>query len=409
MSSKGGADYQLAWPRQLFQREAAALLTGYSKLKDWDDRCELLLEDAFVSGVPRDDFLAEEVTLKTPPSTDPRRSFLIDLLRRAPSLKEAATGRTPYWSERQRSRRPGAIALAGTVREFVRAISELDVRGYFEKAFDKDCVDAPAEVDPSALLEGEIGVANLWPLKADRLIEDRDLFCDVIEVLHDLVARPQARWLHSYSGCGWHYSAFSLETGRLLYRWRVNLLLDRSDLGLRLADEGEDAGRLVTVTDPVHIDLLAVMARRTDSSTSEVVAHAIALFRGRGAGEHDKRSAAVALAGVLEERRAFLKTELMSKDEGALFEIANRFAVRHRNDAQRADYDPAFLDWVFWWYLATVELIDRILARGQVNQPQSPSEDDEAAWTDPQQASQDFSQHDPWATPQSGYSDEPPF
>lgn len=128
------------------------------------------------------------------------------MLRLAPSLKEAATGRTPYWSERQRSRRPGAIALAGTVREFVRAISELDVRGYFEKAFDEDCVDAPAEVDPSALLEGEIGVANLWPLKADRLVEDRDLFCDVIEVLHDLVARPQAQWLHSYSGCGWHYS-----------------------------------------------------------------------------------------------------------------------------------------------------------------------------------------------------------
>jgi hypothetical protein len=130
VSSKGGADYQLAWPRQLFQREAAALLTSYSKLKDWDDRCELLLEDAFVSGVPRDDFLAEEVTLKTPPSTDPRRSFLIDLLRRAPLLKQAATGRTPYWSERQRSRRPGAIALAGTVREFVRAINELYVRGY---------------------------------------------------------------------------------------------------------------------------------------------------------------------------------------------------------------------------------------------------------------------------------------
>jgi hypothetical protein len=75
-SISSGADYQLAWPRQLFQREAA-LLTSYRKLKDWDDRCELLLEDAFVSGVPRDDFLAEEVTLKSPPSADPRRSFLI--------------------------------------------------------------------------------------------------------------------------------------------------------------------------------------------------------------------------------------------------------------------------------------------------------------------------------------------
>jgi hypothetical protein len=326
--------------------------------------------------------LVEEVTLKSPPSADPRRSFLINLLRRAHSLEEAARGRTPYWSERQRSRRPGAVALSGTVREFVRIVSELDARGYLEKTFDKDCVDAPAEVDPSALLEGEIGVANLWPLKADRLIEDRDLFCDVIEVLHDLVARPQARRFHSYSGCGWHYSAFSFETGRLLYRWRVNLLLDRSDLGLRLAEEGEDSGRLVAVTDLARADLVSSMATRTDPGTGDVVRHAIALFRGRNASEHERRSAAVALAGVLEERRTLLKTELMSKDEGALFEIANRFAVRHRNNAQQADYDPVFLDWVFWWYLATIELTDRILARGQASQPETPSEDDQPAWAD---------------------------
>ena len=67
--------------------------------------------------------------------------------------------------------------------------------------------------------------------------------------------------------------------------------------------------------------------------------------------------------GVLEERRPFLKAELVSKDEGTLFMIANQFAIRHRNEAQRADYDYAFLDWLFWWYLATIELTDRILAR----------------------------------------------
>lgn len=33
---------------------------------------------------------------------------------------------------------------------------------------------------------------------------------------------------------------------------------------------------------------------------------------------------------------------------------------KHR---QQGDYDPAFLDWIFWWYLAAIELTDRILAR----------------------------------------------
>ncbi len=360
MTSAGtGADYQLVWPRRLFQTETAALVNN-TKPKDWADRCELLLEDAFLGQAPRDDFVAE-------PASE-QRSFLIRLLRRAPTFKEAVVGRSPYWSERQRSKRPGAVSLEGTVREFVRVIDDLRHRGYFDKAFDRDCVDSPADPDqPSRLMERETGVSDLWPLSPDRLVEDQDLFCDVIEALHDFAARPRARWMHPYSGCGWHNSAFSFETGQAVYRWRVNQVLDRSDLGLRLADEGEDAGRLVAVTDPARVELVASMAERTDPGTGEVVRHAIALHRARTASEHDKRSAVVALAGVLEERRALLKAELTSKDEGALFQIANQFAIRHRRDDQRPNYDPAFLDWVFWWYLATIDLTDRILERRQVS------------------------------------------
>jgi hypothetical protein len=360
-SGARGADYQLIWPRLLFQTEAAALLNNYNKLDDWDGRCELLLEDAFVGEAPRDDFLALEYSRKDP--IDHRKSFLVSLLRRAPFLTEAAVGRAPYWSERKYARRPGAVSLVGTVREFVSVTNGLDVRGYFEKAFEKDCVDAPASVDPSVLIEREIGVANVWPLSQTRLADDKDLFCDVVEVLHDFVARPRARHIHNYAGCGWHHSAFSLEAGQALYRWRVNRVLDRSDLGLRLAGEGEDTGRLVATTDVARTELMASMADRAEPQTGDVVRHAIALFRSRNASEHDKRSAAVALAAVLEERRGLLRSELMSKDEGALFEIANRFAIRHRNDAQRADYDSNFLDWLFWWYLATIDLTDRILAR----------------------------------------------
>jgi hypothetical protein len=58
-----------------------------------------------------------------------------------------------------------------------------------------------------------------------------------------------------------------------------------------------------------------------------------------------------------------LKAELLTKDEGALFTIANQFAVRHQRANQRGDYDSAFLDWLFWWYLDTVQLTDQLLAR----------------------------------------------
>lgn len=93
------------------------------------------------------------------------------------------------------------------------------------------------------------------------------------------------------------------------------------------------------------------------------VAHAIALFRARSAGASERRSATVVLAGVLEQRRRLLKEELLRKDESALFQIANGFALRHRRDDQRSDYDPIFLDWIFWWYLATIDLTNQLVVR----------------------------------------------
>lgn len=108
--------------------------------------------------------------------------------------------------------------------------------------------------------------------------------------------------------------------------------------------------------------LLQSILRRAGPSQDRIT-HAIALFRARGATRDDKRSAVKNLADVLEDRRKLLKTALFSKDEDALFQIANNFDIRHHNARQQANYDPAFLDWVFWWYLATIELADRLVAR----------------------------------------------
>jgi hypothetical protein len=59
---------------------------------------------------------------------------------------------------------------------------------------------------------------------------------------------------------------------------------------------------------------------------------------------------------TLEERRGLLKAEVLTKDEGARFQIANGFAIRHQLADQRGDYDRAVLDWLFGGYLGTVEL-----------------------------------------------------
>lgn len=136
-------------------------------------------------------------------------------------------------------------------------------------------------------------------------------------------------------------------------------------ISYQLADSGEDQGRLTEVFDDGLSQLAAEAPCNAQPDAAGRVQHAIALFRGRTATIEDKRSAIITLAGILEERRTLIKAELTSADEGVLFQIANKFAIRHRDDRQLADYDPAFLNWIFWWYLATVDLISRIIGRQQ--------------------------------------------
>jgi hypothetical protein len=358
-------DYELAWPRDLIRDELGDLINAEAQT-DWSIKVDLLLRDAFSTGVPAQDFasLPDEGFGKRVNAPTEQRKFLASILRRLDNFPDASV-RRPYWSERRAGSTAGrhVLTLESITRNFVQTVTALDGRGYFEEAFEKDCVDDPSTTSPSFLIYERIGHESIWPLDPSRLAADRDVFLDVVEVLHDLIARPRSGSIHTYSGCGWHYSEFSREAGRRLYRWQVNSLLDRSDLSLRLASEGEDEGRLVEATDDARTDLLRKMAERSDDLAGRI-GHAVALFRRRDATAHDKRSAVIVLGLVLEERRALLKGVLYTGDEGALFEIANKFAIRHEDQRQKSEYDPVFLDWIFWWYLATIELTDRVIARG---------------------------------------------
>ena len=365
-------DYQLRWPREVFQTEVARLLNDRDEVDHWGERCELLLEDAFSSSAPAVQFSALVVASRGARAdpwggslnaalTTPQR-WLADLLKRAGSLPYQGT-RKLYFSERFSAGAGNAISIKTAVHEFRRLVDGLIARGYLEQAFGKDCVDDPTDISATDVIMAQLPREGLWPINQARLSDDPESFCDLIEVVHDLVAAPRYRWLHDYGGCGAHYGDFSISLGRSVYRWSVNRILERTTLELRLAEEGEDRGRLVATTDSARSSLVVTMADPDQDTTDGEVPHAIALFRSRGATAHDKRSACVALAGVLERRRPFIKEHLLSKDEGALFAIANQFGIRHQSADQRSDYDPAFLDWVFWFYLGAIELTDRLIER----------------------------------------------
>jgi hypothetical protein len=355
-------DYELVWPPELFAAEAKRIL-GRPGLGQ--QAIDLLLREAF-----RDDNAAADVSSLISASAfgsdrAPRSlsDIMTELIGSAHHIRRSSAPR-PYWPERHGQKIPGTYLDArGARRGFADLIRELEGQGYLDQAFPRPCVDDhdEPEVDRSAELEKRLGNPGLWPLAPDEW--DDGTFYGLIEVYHDLVSRPRIRIDHDFSQCGWHYSHFATTTGREVYRWKANDLLQAAGISYRLADRGEDLGRLVEFFDDGRSWLVSSSIENAQADVAGRVRHAIALFRGRTATAEDKRSAAIVLAGILEERRQLLKVELTTGDEGALFQIANKFAIRHRSEQQRGDYDPAFLDWIFWWYLGTVELTNRIIAR----------------------------------------------
>ena len=374
-------ELELVWPADLFRQEGQALLAA-----DRDDESTLgwLLAEAFhgergyrlFTQTPApwtgwDEDLVNGHKAPSPPQgPSPRAQLVAGLVRDTAQLPRYAPRQ--YYSARRNPSPDTPLTPAQTKTAYAEVIAALARTGYFHDAFGSSCVDDadnPAEQgqkELSSLLDTD---CPMWPLARDNgelsgVEQDwsEDLFFDVIEALHDLVARPRWRGWHEFDQ-HWDYQDFASATGQAVYRWKVNELLFRSEVLLQLADSGSDCGLLVHAPGDARDDLLRRAVQSPEPKVRDLVDHAVAKFRGRGATFIAKREATKTLADVIEHRRALLKSELFKKDEDALFQIANHFEIRHINERQKGDYDPAFLDWVFWWYLATIELTDRLLDR----------------------------------------------
>lgn len=386
------SELHLVWPAVLFAAEARALLANDAD----DDALAGLLSEAFHDS--RGEQLLQQVAHAQPhyswsleddpwasnngyqaPRAEPFTSratamLVADLADDAYSLPQHSP--RLLFRQRQRAFEPTLLNAAECKHGFAELIFELASLGYFEDAFGSECDDS--REDPAA--EGQRKLAErlgldgveLWPLQVRSNVfsgrtgpyEDwpDEVFFDVIEALDEVVARPRQRRWHDYHE-GWDYSDYSRAAGKPIYRWRINALLDRSDLPLRLAETGSDAGLLVTSAADTRKELIEQVLQTPDPTVRDLVAHAVSQFRSRDATVLDKRGATKHLADVLELRRGLLKRELFAKDEDDLFQIANRFQIRHLNEQQKGHYDAAFLDWIFWWYLGTIELTNKLLER----------------------------------------------
>lgn len=379
-----GPDYTLRWPRELFAQEAQVLLDAQPLVLEasWRGQVEWLLTEAFAASAPVVDFRQSDTQstwnnktsalAKIAPYLRQPALFLQALIDAAPRLPELSAPK-PYWPARQGRQLSAAdqhaIDPSAPRRDWLTMVNSLKSRGYLAHVAPEICVDdnvggpEPAQVLDDAIAE-RLGVAGLWMAGQPESWDD-DTFYGLVEVIHDLVQRPRSRSYHDYGNCGYHYDDFTYYPAQVLYRWSANRILTRYKIDLVLAKSGEDVGRLIHQPTDGRAALVEAVLAVKDTAALPTLEHAISLFRGRAATREDKRSACVALAGLLEESRVLLKERLHKKDEGALFQIANEFAVRHRNARQHDDYDEAYLDWLFWWYLATFDLTIKLLSRDQ--------------------------------------------
>jgi hypothetical protein len=249
-------------------------------------------------------------------------------------------------------------------------------QGYMQEAFGYECVvgdrDGTLGSNPSAFFMRSIMRPDIWPYWAEIEVAfgifarpyeswDADCLFDVVEVLHDLVAKPIDGTDHSHRGCGWHYHAFEQAAGRREFRREMNGILRMHDPPYEMNNEG----LVVEATpDAFHPLLSAAVPEGTEAEVISKLDAAIARFRTRGASIDDRRTAVRDLADVLEALRADMRDTMLPKDERDLFHIANGFAIRHQNREQRGDYDRGtWLRWSFYVYLATIHAVLRVRNR----------------------------------------------
>lgn len=274
-----------------------------------------------------------------------------------------------YWSERSGrgpARKPLTSAQIRTL--YASFLLELEAKGNLQETFGFECVDEgliPGTLGPAIAerLLVLLGYSDIWPIRpatADDWSDDQ-LF-DVMEFMYDHVSegnRDSGRY-HSFSDCGWHFYHFDSESAQEEYRSRVNELLARVEGGLQMTDAGE----IIRSAPDGLATLLDARFPALDQNDLDHVSAAIHKFQSRRSTHTQRRDAVRDLADVLESMRADVKSHMFTQDEGALFEIANKFWIRHNKPGERKDYDhDAWWSWLFYLYLDSIALVTHLKQR----------------------------------------------
>lgn len=360
-------DFSLSWPRELFLWEGKRIARLKSD-QSFTNMVATFFDEAFADG----DIAA---SLERVSPGDDAGTVLSGLISDPGQLHDFEPPR--YWLERT-----VGVAAAGDRAPLSGAFADLVLamrsHNYFPKVLPEQCVDDHGtwEADPSDEISRAIHVRVNWPLQFEDGSVSDDVLFSTIEYFHDQAQRARTRWFHQFGDCGYHHIDHNKESGAVVYRWRVNDLLNRYGVDLKIAGTGPEKGHIVRHSglslDPLADELAT--AKPGVRGEEGTVADAIRLFRSRSSTHNQRRAAVTQLAGVLESHRQELKAlQFSSADESDLFKIFNNFGFRHNNKVQKSDYGDEYLDWVFWVTLAAIHLMRQLDKSARIGaQPSGP-------------------------------------
>ncbi len=247
-------------------------------------------------------------------------------------------------------------------RVFLLKFKQMENGLYFQQATGYTCVDKkdligiwPQDID--TFIYSQIKLVNIWPIEENINDFDEVKLFTVIEFLYDYVSEPVDKWYHGWDKCGWHCRNFNKENGENLFRDEMNSILNDYDGGYQLSKDGEiqkmpPSGFEEIIEEDIQTTQPDDIDNRTRNAKSKFLKYDASL--------EDKKDAIRTLADVLE----FLKTgniTLPTKDSSNLFQIINKFDIRHHDRMQQGDYDKEiFYDWLFYTFLASINLLLKI-------------------------------------------------
>ncbi len=216
---------------------------------------------------------------------------------------------------------------------------------------------------PNAIKHNAAVVLSLQPFPITKWSQEditEDNIFDTIEFLYDHVSKPGAvvEMTHGYD-----YIDYDDKTGQTEFREKTNAFLSDYKMGYELT---EDGFVLALGTSGLEHILDAEIIPYDEVNVDNKVRNAIKKWRNRHLSLSEKKEAIRELADVFEWLKKIkgLENVLDSKDDSALFDIANNFGIRHHNPKQKTNYDlTIWYAWIFHFYLATYHAAIRLLIK----------------------------------------------